>query len=158
MAGGITREQLDLLILLSGVVFGGFTIYRLIAWVRAAPLSPDPWDSEVATSLEELDAGPLCHRCFAPQPANQWFCEHCGSAVGDYNNWMPYVYLFSEGEVLRNGVTAKFRANALTIVGYLLYSLCTFAVVFAPVYWFFLFRNLGRIKKEARQTLASETG
>ena len=68
---------------------------------------------------------------------------------------MPYVYVFSEGEILRNGVTEKVRVNALVIIGYLLLSLNYF--VLAPVFWFFLFRNLRQIKKEnAKQEAPGE--
>jgi hypothetical protein len=54
---------------------------------------------------------------------------------------MPYLHIFSQGEVLRNGVTERIQINALTVGGYLLISLSGY-VVFAPLYWFFLFRNL----------------
>ncbi len=60
---------------------------------------------------------------------------------------MPYVCILSQGEVLRNGVTDKLRANPLTIVGYLFYSLGNY-FIFAPIYWFFFFKNLRRIKAE----------
>lgn len=66
-------------------------------------------------------------------------------SVGPYNNWMPYLHVFSEGEVLRNGTSGKFQINAVTIAGYILYSITVF-FVFAPVYWFFLFKNVGRIR------------
>ena len=35
----------------------------------------------------------------------------------------------------------KMRVNVLTIVGYLLYSITNY-LIFAPVFWFFLLRNL----------------
>jgi hypothetical protein len=56
---------------------------------------------------------------------------------------MPYLNLFSEGEVLRNGVHDKQPQNALIVAGYLILSLNLY-VVFAPIYWIFLFRNLKR--------------
>ncbi len=73
--------------------------------------------------------------------------RHCGAAVGSYNNWMPYVYVFSQGEILRNGVTDKLRVGPFIIMGYLLYSLLTY-FIFAPIYWFFFFKNLRRLKEE----------
>jgi len=118
-------------------------LWRLIVWVREAPQKPDPWDSEVERRLEESDAVEICHRCFSPQPPNAWFCEHCGSAVGPYNNWMPYLNVFSEGEVFRNGATDRLRSQPLIIAGYLLFSLSAY-VVFAPIFWFFLYKNLKR--------------
>ena len=124
-----------------------FAIRQLIRWVEAAPLKPDPWGPEVEEEINRPDAMPICHKCFMPHCNETWFCEKCGSAVGTYNNWMPYVYVFSQGEVLRNGVNEHLRMNAFTIVGYLFVSLYSY-VVFAPVYWFFLFKNLARIKKE----------
>ena len=122
-------------------------LWRLIAWVREAPQKPDPWDPETAHRLEEPEAVEICHRCFAQQPPNAWFCEHCGSAVGPYNNMMPYLNAFSEGEVLRNGAADRLRTNPLIITGYLLFSLSTY-VVFAPIFWFFLFQNLKRPRQE----------
>ena len=76
-------------------------LWRLIVWVREAPQKPDPWDAGIERQLEEPESVEICHRCFSPQPPNAWFCEHCGSAVGPYNNLMPYLNAFSEGEVLR---------------------------------------------------------
>jgi len=59
---------------------------------------------------------------------------------------MPYVYIFSQGEVLRNGVTDRLRASPLTIIGYLIYSLGNY-FIFAPIYWYFFFNNLRRLKE-----------
>ena len=134
--------------LLATAVMGVLLLYRLFLWVREAPVTPDPWDTEIEKQIHESDATVICHKCLTPQPHGQWFCEHCGSAVGDYNNVMPYLPAFSEGEVFRNGVTEKVRVNALTIIGYLLYSVACY-FVFAPIYWFFFFKNLKRIKEEA---------
>ncbi|MFZ0826953.1 MAG: hypothetical protein WAO02_05985 [Verrucomicrobiia bacterium] len=122
-------------------------LWRFIAWVREAPQKPDPWDAEIVCSLEAPEAVEICHRCFSPQPPNAWFCEHCGSAVGPYNNMMPYLNAFSEGEVLRNGAADKLRNNPLVIAGYLLFSLSVYSV-FAPIFWIFLFRNLKRCREE----------
>jgi ribosomal protein L40E len=121
-------------------------LWRLIAWVREAPRKPDPWDAEVERKLEEPEAVEVCHHCLAQQPANAWFCEHCGSAVGPYNNIMPYLNVFSQGEVFRNGATDRLRTNPLIIAGYLLFSLSAY-VVFAPIFWFFLFKNLKRSRE-----------
>jgi len=121
--------------------------WRLILWVRAATPKPEPWGAEVEASLQSEDATPICHRCLTPHSNAAWFCEHCGNAVGPYNNLMPFVYVFSQGEVLRNGVTDKFRASPFLITGYLLYSLASY-MIFAPLFWFFFFKNLQRRKVE----------
>jgi hypothetical protein len=118
-------------------------LWRLIAWVREAPAKPDPWDAEVERQLAESEALEVCPHCLTPQPPNAWFCGHCGSAVGPYNNMMPYLNVFSEGEVFRNGASDCLRKKPLIIAGYLLFSLSAY-VVFAPVFWFFLFKNLER--------------
>jgi hypothetical protein len=118
-------------------------LWRLIVWVREAPRKPDPWDAEIDHQMDAPEAVEICHRCFSPQPRSAWFCEHCGSAVGPYNNMMPYLNAFSEGEVLRNGATDRLRTNPLIITGYLLFSLSTYFVL-APIFWFFLFKNLKR--------------
>jgi len=122
--------------------------WLLILWVRAARPKPEPWGEEIEASLQAEDATPICHRCLTPHSNVAWFCEHCGSAVGTYNNLMPFVYVFSQGEVFRNGVTDKFRASPFLIAGYLLYSLVSYAV-FAPLFWFFFFKNLKRLKVES---------
>ena len=117
--------------------------WRLIVWVRDAPATPDPWDAEVEQKLHEPEAQEVCHHCFEPQPSNAWFCARCGSAVGPYNNWMPYVQIFSEGEVLRNGTSGRFRNRPLILAGYLLISLGMFPL-FAPIYLISLLLNLKR--------------
>lgn len=130
------------------IALGVVVSYRLIRWVRRLPVSPDPWDEQTAQSLDAETTAEICHKCSRPHPPEQPFCEHCGAAIGTYNNCMPYVYLFSEGEVLRTGVAGKFRVNALTVGGYLIYSLISY-LIFAPIYWYLLFRNVRRIKAEA---------
>ena len=147
----LQSENLGLLVMLVAVVVGGLAFYRLILWVRAAPTKPDPWSAELETSVQGPDAVPVCHHCFTPCPQRGWFCENCGCAVGPYNNWMPFIHIFSEGEVFRNGVADKMRATPLTIGGYLLSSLGNY-LVFAPIYWFFLFKNLKRVREETSAT------
>jgi len=146
----IQSENLGLLMMLVAMVVGGVAIYRLVRWVGAAPTTPVPWSAELETSLQEPDAVPVCHHCFTPCPPRGWFCENCGGAVGAYNNLMPYVNVFSIGEVFRNGVTEKLRINALMVGGYMLLSY--HYLVFAPIYWFFLFKNLKRVREQARAT------
>lgn len=113
----------------------------VIHWVRSAPVQPDPWDDETAKALEQPDIEPVCHHCSAPQPPGAWFCPHCGTATGPYNNIMPWVYVFSQGEVLRNGVADRVQRRPLIVIGYFLLSLHLY-MIFAPIYWYFLIRNL----------------
>jgi hypothetical protein len=56
---------------------------------------------------------------------------------------MPFVNVFSEGEVLRNGTTDRFRNRPLVLIGYLLITLGINPFI-APIYWFFLLSNLKR--------------
>lgn len=150
-------ENLGLLLLWIATVFGSLVIYRLVLWVRESPTLPDPWGPEVETRLRGPNAVPVCHRCFTPCPTRGWFCENCGGAIGPYNNYMPYVRIFSEGEVFRNGVTGKVTTSPLIIAGYFLYSLISY-LVFAPVYWLFLFKNLKRQQEETSSVESDEDG
>jgi hypothetical protein len=133
-------------------------LWRLIAWIREAPQTPDPWDAEVEQKLQDPEVRQICHRCLTPQEPETWFCRHCGAAVGPYNNLMPFLNVFSEGEVLRNGVGGRFRNRPFIAVGYSLitlgyvlgllidYPLVTVGIFsfFALVYWVSVLRNLKR--------------
>jgi len=130
------------------VMIAGYFFWKVLAaWFRK-PVRPDPWGPEVAEALESPEATPICPHCQAPHALNRWFCPECGRAVGDYNNVSPYLYLFSMGELLRDGTGGEIRKSWLTVAGYLILSLAEY-VVFAPIYWFFLFRNLSRIGRQA---------
>ncbi len=122
-------------------------LWRFIGWIRDAPVRPDPWNAEVEQKLEDPEIREVCRHCSTPQEPGAWFCAHCGSAVGPYNNLMPYLNVFSEGEVFRNGVTSRFRNKPVILIGYFLISLGSYAI-FAPIFWFFLFKNLNRSSKE----------
>lgn len=124
-----------------------FAMWRLIVWVREAPVRPEPWGAEIEKLLSEPDAVEVCPHCLTEQSSTAWFCDKCGRAVGPYNNLMPYVMVFSQGEVFRNGVDGRVRSSPLTIIGYLIYSLASYAV-FAPLYWIFFFKQLQRCKAE----------
>ena len=136
----------------------GYLFWLLIAWVRNAPTQPDPWDAAVE---KEIEAAPeICPHCSTPQPPTAWFCEHCGRAVGPYNNLMPYVQVFSEGEVLRSGTQDRLRKSPLIVIGYFLISfnflvLGLALVKSSPVFgllilaslfsfWIALFKNFNR--------------
>ena len=122
-------------------------IWRLIVWIREAPIKPDPWDAEVEQKLSGPEATEVCPHCFTQQPPTAWFCKRCGKAVGPYNNMMPFLNVFSEGEVFRNGTTGRFRNRPLIVVGYMLLSLVAYSF-FAPIFWFFLLFNLKRTPNE----------
>ena len=122
----------------------GITIAAIayfIQWLFAGPVSPDPWDESIEAAVRDGDAQPVCHRCFIEHAETTCFCPQCGAAVGEYNNYLPFEYLFSEGEALRNGTQLRHRKGFLVVGGYLLFSAAVYTV-FAPVYWLFLFRNL----------------
>jgi hypothetical protein len=112
--------------LIAELAIGGMVallFWRVIVWVREAPAQPDPWDAETDKKLSEPETTQACHHCSTPQNSSDWFCPHCGSAVGTYNNLMPYVMIFSEGEVLRNGIHQRFRNRPLVITGFALMAL-----------------------------------
>ena len=125
-------------------------VWRFFVWIAQMPKPPDPWDNEIEKAVHEPEAVEVCHRCFDPVSPGSWFCKRCGCSVGPYNNVMPFLNVFSQGEVLRNGTNDKLPQNALIVVGYLLVSLSMY-FVFAPVYWVLLFRNLRRQKELVEQ-------
>ncbi len=135
------HEQALLALVLLGFVAAA--IYMFVIWLIDAQRTADPWGEEVTNALESDEAVEVCHHCLTPQHHNGWFCPECGATVGNYCNYLPFVYVFSQGEVLRAGVMERLRPRALIVVGYVLLSLATLAVV-APVYWFWLYRNLHR--------------
>ena len=56
---------------------------------------------------------------------------------------MPFLYIFSIGEVLRSGTGPEARFTPLTVPGYIVFGLSQFGV-FAPIYFFRLFMNWRR--------------
>lgn len=103
--------------------------FRFLLWIREAPVTPDPWDAAVEQKLSEPETPEVCSHCSTPQPPDAWFCEGCGRAVGPYNNVMPFLDVFSEGEVLRNGTTERLRNSWLIPAGYFLMSLNLLAAI-----------------------------
>ena len=58
-------------LIVGGCAIGGLgmaALWKLIVWVRDAPVKPDPWDAEVEQQL--LAAAEACPRCSTPQPPN----------------------------------------------------------------------------------------
>jgi len=99
------------------------------------------------------DAAPVCHRCFREQKPGAMFCPECGTAVGPYNNLMPLERIASLGEVARSGVGPEARFTPMRLVGYILLGLTQY-MIFAPLYFYRLYRNYRRMNPEpsARST------
>jgi hypothetical protein len=121
----------------------GLGVIGVVAWWRwfsSGPLKPDPWSEEIAGQLRDPDSAPVCHHCLQEQSDTAHFCPQCGTAVGDYNNLLPFERIFSVGEVLRNGINSKVRPSPLVILGYLVLPLFIFWLA-APFYWYQFLRN-----------------
>jgi hypothetical protein len=147
----VTSDERTLVVL---VVLGlcCVSLYRMILWVKEAPRTADPWEKETDEAINGDEALPLCVHCLTPQEHNGWFCPNCGATVGPFSNYMPFVYVFSAGEVLRAGVTEHMRSNWVIRMGYILISIGMFALA-APIYLFFLFKNLRRSRGAQGVTL-----
>jgi hypothetical protein len=125
----------------SGCILVAFAfVYVLAAWIRESAVKSDPWSEEVQPSIDSPEASEICPHCSMPQEPSAWFCPHATALSGRITNCMPCVNCFSEGEVFRNGVTDRFPRNVLIVCGYLLLSFSY--LIFAPIYWFFFFKNL----------------
>ena len=127
--------------------------WRFLVWVRDTPVKPDPWDTETEQKMSSSETPAACHRCSTPLKPDAWFCPHCNTAVGPYNNLMPYLYLFSEGEVMRNASSDRFRNRPLVLIGYGLLALAWFPP-FAPFFWILQiknFRNHQSVRPEPRE-------
>jgi hypothetical protein len=132
--------------IIAGFAVGGLmlaALWRLVVWIRDAPVTPDPWDAETEQIISEPAAQEICPHCSTPQPPDAWFCQGCGRAVGPYNNLMPFLQVFSEGEVFRNGTSGQFRNRPLIFLGYFLMTLGIFPI-FAPIYLLSLLLNWNR--------------
>ncbi len=130
------------LFILVGMALTVVCAYRLLIWFR-----PDPWDESVSAGMEQADAGALCCRCLELVPEGRHFCDHCGLTSDPCTNYSPYLQLFSLGDALRTGSFGSFSTRPLVIAGFLFLGLCEYAV-FAPIYWFFVLRNVRRLGTE----------
>ena len=111
-------------------------------WCHLA-VGPDPWDAIITEQLQDPASVPVCHHCFTPQEHDRWFCPECGRAVGPHNNLMPFISIFSVGEVARSAAYDHLRPTPLIIIGYTVFGVYEY-VVFAPLFWFWFARNLRR--------------
>jgi hypothetical protein len=111
---------------------------RLWVWFRDTNLPPEPWGPEVEKALQSSESVPVCPHCLAPQVHEVWFCPDCGSTVGPYNNYSPYLYIFSLGEALRAALSGTQHHRPLVRVGAFL-VLLSFAPVVLPVAFYYRF-------------------
>jgi hypothetical protein len=123
-------------------------IWLLIKWLTGGRVKPEPWGMDVEARLQNEELPPTCPHCSATYSEADYFCPGCGESAGQYNNYSPYLYIFTLGDLLRRGTSERFQANWVTITGYLLLSFCYYTV-FAPIYWVMLFINLRRQGQEA---------
>ncbi len=114
-------------------------LWRFIYWLMQAKRTPDPWGPEVQHELEDPESLPVCPHCLTRQDHNGWFCPKCGSTVGQYANYLPFVYVFSIGDALRWG-TGRAKSSFLLTLGYVLVGLAMLdsVMIAVPVYLFFL--------------------
>jgi hypothetical protein len=145
--GFATNSTADKVTLLSMIFCGAF-VWLFIRMVRRMPSQPDPWSQEVASSLENEDAVPLCTHCLAQHEHDKEFCAQCGGPVGAYTNLMPFEYLFSVGHLFRIGTQGNYKRSRILIFGFILLSAAEYAV-FAPAYWIMLCKNISRQRRTA---------
>ena len=123
------------------VAVAGVFFWRGLRWFWQRKPHPNPWNEETEARIQQSDAVPLCTRCLEPHEPTAQFCPNCGLPVDSLVPFSPYLYVFALGDVLVSGTTRKFRVNWLTVFGYIFLSSIEYTI-FAPVYWFLLFRNL----------------
>ncbi len=104
---------------------------RLRAWWRSLD-RPDPWSPDLDAAARAADALPVCHRCLTPFVGPGWFCANCGAATGPYNNTMPYLNIFSCGEVWRAGFASRRRPTPIVLIGEILTALLKGGLLAVP--------------------------
>ena len=106
-------------------------------WLKT---SPNPWPEELDEAVERNDSKMICPCCSTPQSDRAWFCPKCGAAVGPYNNTMPFLNIFSTGEMLRAGTGSRLKKSPLVVVGFLLVGLTQY-LLFAPLFLYRFVKN-----------------
>lgn len=101
---------------------------------------PDPWPADVEADVRSREATPLCVNCLFPQERQQWFCPHCGITTSEFAPVMPYMQIFPVADVLRSGVSGPPERRWGVQVFLVLLSLTQYSI-FAPAYWFWMFRR-----------------
>jgi hypothetical protein len=120
--------------------------WRVVQWLITQPRTPDPWDRQVAETIEEDDCPRVCYHCLSEHDAAAHFCPHCGVSVGVCTNLMPPLYLSSIGDVFRAGTEGTYRRSPFLTAGYFFAAFVAYALVaplffLVPVYWFKLLRS-----------------
>ena len=128
--------------------------WRIFVWFRNAKPTPNPWDEKTEESIQQPDASQICRRCLEPHEEFARYCPHCGIPVDSMVPLSPFHYAFAIGDVLLTGTQRKFPVNWLTITGFVFLSTIQY-MVFAPVYWFRLIRNIKRLNEEANTVFDS---
>jgi hypothetical protein len=129
------EETLGAFVALAIVVWLFIQAYR--RWVPERSPSEEASETASTVSADFEDGGedhPLCLRCLTPHEPTAYFCPHCNAAVGPYNNWMPYLHIYSEGQWLRSAQTPPPRNPWLIRLGYGLLSLAVLGPL-APLVW-----------------------
>ncbi len=117
-------------------------------WVQEEFLQP--WDGDIDEQTRQPSARRCCPECSACHESADRFCGECNKAVGDYNNLMPDLMVFSIGEVARTGVSGVFPATRRVLAGYLVFA-CLFYLFLAPVYLALLMRHTRQLAKQNAQ-------
>jgi hypothetical protein len=136
------------------LIFVPIVLYRFIVWLMGAKRTPDPWGPEVEQELNSPESLPVCPHCLTPQEHNGWFCPQCGSTVGQYGNYLPFVYTFTIGDALRSGA-GRAKSSFLLTLGYVLVglSMLNYLVIMVPICLFFLIK--GMIRPNGKATPAA---
>lgn len=121
---------------------------RFKGWWLKTP--PNPWPEELDEEVARNSSKMICPRCSTPQSDRAWFCPKCGAAVGPYNNTMPFLNIFSTGEMLRAGTGSRLKKSHLITVGYFMIGLTQY-LVFAPFFLYRFFKNRNRPISEAQE-------
>jgi hypothetical protein len=116
----------------------------------------DPWPKEIDEAVRRPDAEPVCLNCLMPQERHFWFCRECGHPGGEYLTVMPYLHIFTIGELMQRGVVGPPERRFWVTCGFVVVSTMEYTI-FAPLYWFWMLRRaLGRpicVRGEARLSI-----